>query len=111
MVRHAATHLEQRTNLLDRSVPQDNDDDMAARRRRALYRATHRGTREMDYLLTRFAEAEVSALSVAELALFERVMALPEPVLMAAIVDDVGEFEPPIGEFIARIRGFHRQKR
>jgi succinate dehydrogenase flavin-adding protein (antitoxin of CptAB toxin-antitoxin module) len=65
----------------------------------------------MDYLLTRFAEAEVDAMSAADLALFEATMMLPEPVLMAAIVDGVGEFDPRIGAFIARIRAFHRQKR
>ena len=33
-------------------------DDVASRRRRAVFRAGHRGTKEMDWLLGRFAEAE-----------------------------------------------------
>lgn len=46
------------------------------RRRRLLFRAWHRGMREMDLLLGRFADAEVATLSDAELDAFE---ALLEP--------------------------------
>jgi antitoxin CptB len=83
---------------------------MAVRRRRALYRAVHRGTREMDFLMGRFAEALVPTMTSEELSLFERVMTLPEPVLLAAIVDGAGEFEAPVAGFIARIRTFHRDR-
>ena len=37
--------------------------DLGMRRRRALWRATHRGSKEMDFLLGRFAEAAVSAVT------------------------------------------------
>ena len=42
------------------SAPQPNLD---ARRRRLLFRAWHRGTREMDLLMGRFADARVAALT------------------------------------------------
>jgi len=42
------------------------------RRRRAHYRAAHRGTREMDWLLGRYAEAVAPAMSQADLMDFER---------------------------------------
>lgn len=41
------------------------------RRRRALYRSWRRGTREMDLLMGRFADAEIDVLSDDELAVFE----------------------------------------
>ena len=53
------------------------------RRRRALFRAWHRGTREMDLLLGRFADAYMESLNDQELAAFEALMELPEPDLFA----------------------------
>lgn len=38
------------------------------RRRRILFRAWHRGTREMDLLMGRFADSELAGLSETELA-------------------------------------------
>ncbi len=42
-----------------------------ARRRRALFRSWHRGMREMDILMGRFADAQLAALSEAELVDYE----------------------------------------
>jgi antitoxin CptB len=53
------------------------DDD--SRRKRALYRAHHRGTKEMDIVLGGFADAEITGLSAADLATFELLLALPDP--------------------------------
>jgi antitoxin CptB len=41
------------------------------RRKRAWWRAWHRGTREMDLIMGRFADREIGTLDEAELALFE----------------------------------------
>jgi antitoxin CptB len=54
-------------------------DAIEIKRRRALYRATHRGTKELDLMLGRYAEHAIPAMSVSELDDFERFMALPEP--------------------------------
>lgn len=53
----------------------DND----SRRKRALYRAHHRGTKEMDIVLGGFADAEVVHLSESDLTTFEALLALPDP--------------------------------
>jgi len=55
------------------------------RRRRLLYHAWHRGTREMDLIMGRFADAEIGTLTEAELEVFERLSALPDPELYAWI--------------------------
>ena len=47
------------------------------RRRRAAYRATHRGTKEMDWLLGRYAEAHLASMPDAELDEFERLIQEP----------------------------------
>jgi antitoxin CptB len=44
------------------------------RRKRLLFRCWHRGTREMDLILGRFADAEIGNLSDAELSELERVL-------------------------------------
>jgi antitoxin CptB len=60
--------------------------DLDARRRRALFRAWHRGTREMDLLLGRFADAYIATLSDRDLADFEALMEAPDPDLFDWIV-------------------------
>lgn len=55
------------------------------RRRRACFRAWHRGTREMDLLLGRFADAYIARLSARDLAGFEALLSLPDPDLFAWI--------------------------
>ena len=84
------------------------DEDMAMRRRRAYYRASHRGTREMDYLFGRFAEATVETMTPVELSVFETILTFQDPVLTAALVDGVGEFDDDITAMMQRIRRFHR---
>lgn len=77
------------------------------RRRKALYRACHRGTKEMDWLLGRFAEARIPGMSDDELDVFEQVLALTDPdlqgMLMTGKTDAASAFAPTI----AAIRSFH----
>ncbi len=49
-----------------------------ARRRRLLYRATHRGTRETDLLVGGFVAASIAALTELELQSLEAVMDLSD---------------------------------
>ncbi len=58
------------------------------RRKRLLFRCWHRGTREMDLILGRFADAEISALDDDELAELERLIEVPDPDLYAALIGD-----------------------
>ncbi len=48
------------------------------RRRRLLFRATHRGTHENDLMIGGFVAARIATLTVAELAALEDVLELPE---------------------------------
>ena len=58
-----------------------SSDGLDARRRRLLFRAWHRGTREMDLMMGRFADIWIPRLSEAELADFEGLIAVPDPQL------------------------------
>ena len=58
------------------------------RRKRLLFRCWHRGTREMDLILGRFADAEIADLSDTELVQLEGLIEVPDPDLYAALTGD-----------------------
>jgi antitoxin CptB len=55
------------------------------RRKRLLFRCWHRGMREMDLILGRFADAEIGSLTDAELIDLESLIEVPDPDLYAAL--------------------------
>ena len=59
------------------------------RRKRLLFRCWHRGTREMDLILGRFADAEIASLTEQELVQLERLIEMPDPDLYAAMTGEV----------------------
>lgn len=81
-------------------------DELDVRRRRAAYRAAHRGTKEMDTLVGRYADAKLLLLEGENLARFERFLSIADPTLQAwlfakeqaagsefeALVDDIRSF-------------------
>jgi len=80
------------------------------RRKRLLFRCWHRGTREMDLILGRFADAEITKLSDDELAQFEYLMDVPDPDLYAALTGDVPlapEFASGLFDRIKSFRADH----
>ncbi len=54
---------------------------LEGRRRRLLFRANHRGTRENDILVGGFVSARLQDFTVAEIAALETIMDLPDPAL------------------------------
>ena len=82
--------------------------DLATLRRRALFRATHRGTKEMDWLLGKYAAAHAVAMTSATLEAFERLLALPDPDLHQWILDPAPVAGSETGDLIDEIRAFHK---
>ena len=60
-------------------MTQEASPPLDARRRRILFRATHRGTHENDILIGGFVAPRLSAMSDDELAAVEALMELPDP--------------------------------
>jgi antitoxin CptB len=56
-------------------------DRLEIRRKRALYRANHRGTKELDLILGRYAKERLRHMDEAELEAFEALLAMPDPVI------------------------------
>lgn len=81
--------------------------DMDQRRRRAAYRAAHRGTKEMDWLLGRYADAHLAGMAEADLEDLERLLALPDPDLQSWIMTGQTKGENDLTPLVARIRTYH----
>jgi antitoxin CptB len=59
-------------------MSEPEQDGLDPRRRRLLYRATHRGTKENDLLIGGFVARRISLLSEEDMEALERLLELPE---------------------------------
>ena len=74
------------------------------RRRKILFRAWRRGMREMDLVMGQFADANLPAMSEADLDEFEHLLEAPDPQVLAWITGEEAtpsEFDTPL---LARLR-------
>ena len=81
--------------------------DLDVRRRRILFRSWHRGLREMDLIMGRFADAEIGTMSDEDLATFEGLIEVPDADLYRWIT---GEAETPANydtPVFRRLKAFH----
>jgi antitoxin CptB len=82
-------------------------EDIDSRRRRAAYRAAHRGTKEMDWILGRFAHDAVPGMSAGELDIFETFLMLPDPELQQMIMEPAPDTQGRFAEIVSAVRAFH----
>ena len=95
-------------------VPSDQDalagasaDGWDVHRRRALYRASHRGTKEMDILLGRYAAGRLAVMDASAFAQFEQLISLQDPDLQRWLMEP-GQLPPTqFAGLIDEIRAFH----
>jgi antitoxin CptB len=84
-----------------------SSEGLDARRRRLLFRCWHRGIREMDLVLGRFADAQLATLTDAELTELESWLDVPDQQIFAW----VNGMEPVAAHFdtalFHRLRDFH----
>ena len=76
------------------------------RRKRLLFRCWHRGTREMDLILGRFADAEIATLDDAELAQLEHLIEASDPDLYAALTGNAPLAPEYASALFERIKAF-----
>ena len=84
-----------------------SDAGLDARRRKILFRSWHRGIREVDLLLGRFAEAKIAAFNETELDQYERLLEAADHDIFAWLTS---EAEPPNSSdinILQKIRAFH----
>jgi antitoxin CptB len=83
-----------------------SSEGLDARRRRLLFRAWHRGMREVDLITGRFADAHIGTLSEAEVDDFEQLMDVPEPDLLAWVMGSEATPAAYDTDLFRRMRGF-----
>jgi antitoxin CptB len=83
------------------------DTDLDLRRRRAAWRASHRGTKEMDWLLGRFAAARLDGMDATALGELEALLTAPDPELQRWIMDGATVPEDRYAALILELRAFH----
>jgi len=81
--------------------------DLAMRRRRALYRATHRGSKELDFLLGRFAEQRIEAMTDIEISVMERLIEIPDPDIALSLFEGNSLGAPDLDSLMQHLRCFH----
>lgn len=92
------------------SVSRATELGLDARRRRLRFRAWHRGMREVDLLLGRFADAHAENLDADEVAGFEALMDLPDPLVLAWITGEEVIPEEANSPILQRIVAFNEER-
>lgn len=77
------------------------------RRRRALFRAMHRGTKEMDWLLGRYAEKHLPTMNEDALDVFEQLLSVADPDLTNWIMTPSLMEDRALEPLVLAIRAFH----
>ncbi len=84
-----------------------SSDRLDGRRKRLLFRSWHRGIREMDLVLGRFADTHIATLSDGELDEYERWLEVPDQKIYAWV--NGADAVPPEFDTVLfrRLRNFH----
>ena len=82
-------------------------DGLDPRRRKLLFRSWHRGMREMDLIMGRFADFALAELSDVELADLERLIELPDRDLLAWVTGEMSVPKDVDSAVFRRMRDFH----
>ncbi len=67
-----------------------------------------RGMHELDGVLESFAQGALATLDADDFALFERILELPDPELVAYLLGRSAPADPDIARLVERIRSNHR---
>ena len=84
-----------------------SSEGLDTRRRRVLFRSWHRGIREMDLVLGRFADDNIDRLSDEELTVYEALMEVPDRDLLRWVTDEAPvppNYDTPV---FRRVKSFH----
>ena len=86
---------------------QISSEGLDPRRRRLLFRAWHRGIREMDYIIGRFADANLTTLNDSDLDTFESWLDVPDQLMFAWVNGSEAVPADIDGALFRRLCDFH----
>jgi len=84
-----------------------SSEGLDARRRRALFRCWHRGIREVDLIVGRYADAHLPAMSDADLTELERLLDVPDQQVLGWVTGEIAVPAEYDTAFFHRLRDFH----
>jgi antitoxin CptB len=84
-----------------------SSEGLSERQRRLLFRSWHRGIRETDLLLGRFADAHIADLSDRDLDDYERLLDVPDHDLYAWVSGELNIPDAHRSDLLDRIVRFH----
>jgi antitoxin CptB len=96
--------------LVEARMTERTSDGLDLRRRKLLFRCWHRGMREMDLIMGRFADVALAELSDQELADLERLIELPDRDLLAWVTGEVDVPADVDTVLFRRMRDFHKHR-
>jgi len=91
-----------------KTVTMTSSDTLSIRRKKALYRAQHRGMREMDLLLGTFAAASLDGMSESDLGEFETMLDLLDGDVLKWLTGETPVPERHDTDLFRRIRAFRQ---
>lgn len=81
--------------------------ELDVRRRRAAWRATHRGTKELDILIGTYATARLQSMAGSELDLFEGFLDVADTDLQSWLIAPRRVADDKFADLVADVRAFH----
>lgn len=78
------------------------------RRRKLLFRSWHRGLREMDLILGSFADAEIAALTDAEIEQYEKLLDIPDTDMLPVLTGERPVPDTQDRDILNKILAFRR---
>lgn len=88
-----------------------SSEGLDVRRRKLLFRAWHRGLREVDLILGQFADAHIATLDEAALHEFEALMDVPDGELLTWLTGEAAAPSAHDGPLFHRLRAFNASGR
>ncbi len=81
--------------------------DLSERKRRLLFRSWHRGIRETDLLLGRFADAHIADMTDGDLDEYERLLEVQDQDIYGWVTGELSVPDSHQSGLLDRIRAFH----
>lgn len=85
-----------------------SSDGLDPRRRKLLFRSWHRGLREIDLILGSFADAQIHALTEAELDQYEKLLDIPDPEILPWVTGERPLPQMPERDILEKVLAFRR---
>lgn len=80
---------------------------LSKNQKRLIYRANHRGTKEMDWLMGKFIEATIADMDEEKVAHIDALLKLSEPEIEGWLMKKSSDYPSEFSELIKEIQAFH----